>query len=194
MKHSKGKKRKRFYHDGPSVVESHQRPEVDLFAADAGATPIVGDGVVLVVSARFADEDYEPFAHVRLTQELIDRLYRLARFIQQENLEYLELEHRIEWAFEMYRRRPQYLRVSRNHFYWHGQAHESWAEANTAPVLFSDLEEQLAVNDSAAADRIIFLGIEDPDDRADVLDALQPNSLQMPSSAALGAVDQNSHH
>lgn len=190
MKHANGKKRKRFYDDGPSVVESHQRPEVDLIAADAGATPIVGDGVVLAVAARFADDDYEPFAHVRLTQDLADRLYRLARFIQQENLEYLELEHRIEWTFEMYRRRPQYLRVTRTHFYWHGQAHESWAEVNTAPVLFRDLEEQLALNDSTAATQIIFIGIEDPDDRAEVLDALQPKHLPIPSSAAPGTADQ----
>jgi hypothetical protein len=190
MKNIKRKNSKRFYARGPSVVESHQRPEVDLLAADAGATPKIGDGVVLAVANRLADEGYEPFAYIRLTQEFVDRLYRLARFAQQENLEYLELEHRINWSFEMYRRRPQYLRIARNHFYWHGSPHHSWAEANTAPVLFGELEEQLALNDTTAT-RIIFVGIEDPDDRADALAALQPEARSILSSAAPGATDQD---
>jgi hypothetical protein len=169
MHRSKGKTKKRFYHNGPSAFESHLRPDnVDVTAPNAGATPTIEGNIMLAVPFRFAEVGYEPFAYVQLTQEFVDRLYRLARIAHDEVVEHLEVEHSIEWNVEMYKRRPQQLRIARNHFYWTGSSPCSWVEANTAPVLFSELEEQLALANSTGA-QTIFIGIEDPADRAEVL-------------------------
>ena len=175
MKDSKRKKRTRFHDDGPSVFESHLRPDadVDVTAPNAGATPDVGSGIVLAVPFRFAEVGCEPFAYVQLTQEFVDRLYRLARIAHDECVEHLEVEHRIEWNVEMYRRRPQHLRIARNYFYWTGSSPCSWVEANTAPILFSTLEEKLA-EANATRNQVIFIDIADPEDRAEVLDAVVP--------------------
>lgn len=173
MKNSNGKKRKRFHHDGPSVFESHLRPDadVDITGPNAGATPTVKGDVVLAVPFRFAEVGYELFACVQLTQEFLGRLYRLARIAHDECIEHLEVEHRIEWTVEMYKRRPQHLRIARNYFYWTGSSPCSSVEANTAPVLFSELEEKLAQANSTSA-QVILIGIEDPDDRAEVLNTV----------------------
>lgn len=174
MKNSKGKKRRRFYDTGPSIIEPHEPPHVDVATApDAGATPIIRNGVVLAVAHRFAEEDYEPFAYFTLTQEFVDKLYRLARFAQVEGVEYLELEHRIRWNVNLFRRQPQHLRITRNHFYWTGASPESWFEANTAPIRFSELEEKLALANSTG-NTVVFIGIDDPDDQSDVLAEITP--------------------
>ncbi|MFC5550341.1 hypothetical protein [Massilia aerilata] len=174
MKKSKGKKRRRFYDTGPSVIEEHEPPHVDVaLAADAGATPIIGGRVVLAVAHRFADEDYEPFAYFTLTQDFVDKLYRLARFTQVEGVEHLEIQHHIKWNVDLFKRRPQHLRITRNHFYWTGQSPYNWCEANTAPVRFSELEEKLALANSSA-DAVVFIGIDDPEEQSDVLAEIMP--------------------
>jgi hypothetical protein len=160
-------------HEPALAVAPHEPVAVDVFVPDAGATPRLGGEVTLAVGYRFMEDHYEPFAHVQLTQQFLDRVYQLARLVRDEGLEYVELDHRITWNCNVGRRRPQRLRIARNHFYWTACWHEALSELNTAPVLFKDLEERLPLAPTDGTG-IVFMAIEDPDEQDEVLQELRP--------------------
>jgi hypothetical protein len=133
---NKGRKRNPWnvLHELATFIPPHEPVRVDVLAANAGDTPRIEGNFTLAIGYRFMEDHYEAFAHKRLTQQFLDRVYRLARLALAEGLEYLELDDRIEWKVSTGRRRPQRLRIASDHFYWTAMSYELGIELSTAPV------------------------------------------------------------
>lgn len=178
---NKGRKRNPWnvLHELATFIPPHEPVRVDVWAANAGDTPRIEGNFTLAIGYRFMEDRYESFAHKRLTQPFLDRVYRLARFALEEGLEYLELDDRIEWKVSTGLRQPQRLRIASDHFYWTAMLYELGIELSTAPVLFSDLEEQL-LHVASGGSGVLSIAIDDPDDQADVLAELTSGTREAP--------------
>lgn len=157
------------FHQTTIIIEPHKPFDVDPLAPSAGAPPTLERPVVLALGQYDEDGGYDPYSRAILTQHLVDRVYRLARLAEVEAIEYVELEHRIDWGVHYVgKRASQRLRIARNHFYWTASSAYLGAELRTAPVYFRSLEEQLSLA-LASSTYVIFIGIADLDDQAEVL-------------------------
>lgn len=157
------------------VVYPHDPFDVDPLAPSAGSPPTLEKPIVLALGQYDEEGGYEPYFKVTLTQCLVDRLYRLARLAEAEALEYVEIEHRIDWGVSYVGKRAmQRLRIARNHFYWTASSVCLAAELRTAAVYFRDLEEQLSLALDGGTS-VVFIGIPDADDQGEVLQHLASN-------------------